>query len=136
MGLAGAGSGVIVWLAGLKGVPRELYEAASIDGADPSRQFWTVTLPMLSPLVFFNLVTGMIGAIQVFDPIYVSTGGYGAGPNDSLLVPVYQLFVNAFGYFRMGYASALAWVVFAVAMAVTAIQFWLGRRFVHYEAEK
>ncbi|MBS1712949.1 MAG: extracellular solute-binding protein [Armatimonadetes bacterium] len=133
MGLWGAGGGVIVWLAGLKGVPRELYEAASLDGATPTVQFWTVTLPQLSPLVFFNAVTGFIGALQVFDPVYVATGGYGSGPNDTLLVPVYHLFTSAFGYFRLGYASALAWVVFLVILAVTAVQFWIGRRSVYYE---
>ncbi|MBS1723806.1 MAG: extracellular solute-binding protein [Armatimonadetes bacterium] len=135
MSLAGASGGVIIWLAGLKGVPNELYEASSLDGANPWRQFWTVTLPQLSPLVFFNVVTGFIGSIQVFDSIYVSTGGYGAGPGDSLLVPVYHLFQNAFAYFRMGYASALAWVVFFVVMAFTAVQFWLGRHTVHYEVD-
>jgi len=136
MGLGGAGSGVIIWLAGLKGIPRELYEASAIDGAKPGQQFWTVTLPMLSPIVFFNVVTGFIGALQVFDPVYVATGGYGTGPNDTLLVPVYHLFTNAFSYFRMGYASALAWVVFVVVLAITGLQFWLGRRFVHYEVDK
>lgn len=135
MGLGGAGSGVIVWLAGLKGIPNELYEASAIDGASPWSQFWTVTLPQLSPLVFFNVVTGFIGALQVFDPVYVVTGGYGTGPNDSLLVPAYQLFNNAFGYFRMGYASALAWVIFYVVMTITAVQFVVGKRFVHYEVE-
>lgn len=135
MGLGGAGSGVIVWLAGLKGIPNELYEASSIDGASPWLQFWSVTLPQLSPLVFFNVVTGFIGALQVFDPVYVVTGGYGTGPNDSLVVPAYQLFNNAFGYFRMGYASALAWVIFFVAMAITAVQFIVGKRFVHYEVD-
>lgn len=136
MGLGGAGSGVIVWLAGLKGIPRELYEASAIDGAKPGQQFWNVTLPQLSPLVFFNVVTGFIGALQVFDAVYVTTAGNGTGPNDSLLVPVYQLFVNAFYYFRMGYASALAWIVFLVIMVITGVQFLIGRRFVHYEVDK
>ena len=136
MGLGGAGSGVIVWLAGLKGIPRELYEAASIDGASPTQQFWSVTLPQLSPLVFFNVVTGFIGALQIFDPVYITTAGYGSGPNDTLLVPVYHLFTNAFYYFRMGYASALAWMIFVVISAITAVQFLLAKRFVHYEVDK
>lgn len=136
MGLGGAGGGVIIWLAGLKGIPKELYEASALDGATPGQQLWAVTLPMLSPLVFFNVVTGFVGALQVFDPVYVVTGGYGTGPNDALLVPVYYLFTNAFNYFRMGYASALAWVVFVVVLAFTAVQFWLGRKFVHYEVDK
>ena len=133
MGLGGAGSGVIVWLAGLKGIPKDLYESASIDGANPKQLLWNITLPQLSPLIFYNFVTGIIGALQMFDPVYVSTNGNGFGPNDSLLVPAYQLFVHSFSYFRMGYASALAWVVFAVIASVTGIQFFLAKRFVHYE---
>jgi multiple sugar transport system permease protein len=135
MGLGGVGGGVIIWLAGLKGIPNELYEASAIDGAKPGQQFWSVTLPQLSPLVFFNVVTGFIGALQIFDPVYVATSGYGTGPNDSLLVPVYYLFTNAFSYFRMGYASALAWVVFFVVLAITGVQFLFAKRFVHYEVD-
>ncbi len=135
MGLWGAGSGFIVWLAGLKGVPNELYEAAQIDGARPAQQFWSVTLPQLSPLVFFNAATGFIGAIQIFDPVYVAANVPGTVASDRLTVPVYQLFTNAFGYFRMGYASALAWIIFLVILAVTGVQFLLARRFVHYEVD-
>jgi multiple sugar transport system permease protein len=135
MGLWGAGSGAIVWLAGLKGVPEQLYEATAIDGASPWRQFAAVTLPHLSPLVFFNVVIGFIGTLQTFEGVYVVTNGIGSGPNDSLLVPVYYLFVNAFSYFRMGYASALAWVLFLIVMAVTGLQFWASRRWVRQEAE-
>jgi multiple sugar transport system permease protein len=135
MGLWGAGSGAIVWLAGLKGVPTQLYEATAIDGAGPWRQFMAVTLPHLSPLVFFNVVVGFIGTLQTFEGVYVVTNGVGSGPNDALLVPVYHLFVNAFAYFRLGYASALAWVLFLVVMAVTALQFWASKRWVRQEAE-
>lgn len=137
MGMWGAGSGMILWLAGLKGVPGQLYEAASIDGATPRQQFWAVTLPQLSPIVFFNLVMGFIGALQEFDRVYVMKPSEGsAGPADSLLVPVYHLFVNGFNYFKMGYASALAWVIFGVILLLTAFQFKLAPRWVHYEAEK
>lgn len=137
MGMWGAGSGMILWLAGLKGVPGQLYEAASIDGATPRQQFWAVTLPQLSPIVFFNLVMGFIGALQEFDRVYVMKPAEGsAGPADSLLVPVYHLFVNGFNYFKMGYASALAWVIFGVILLLTAFQFKLAPRWVHYEAEK
>lgn len=137
MGMWGAGSGMILWLAGLKGVPGQLYEAASIDGATPRQQFWAVTLPQLSPIVFFNLVMGFIGALQEFDRVYVMKPAEGsAGPADSLLVPVYHLFVNGFNYFKMGYASALAWVIFGVILLLTALQFKLAPRWVHYEAEK
>lgn len=136
MGLWGAGSGMILWLAGLKGIPRTLYEAASIDGASPTQQFGAITLPMLSPLIFFNLVMGLIGSVQVFDSVYIITRGEGAGPNDSLLMPVYHLFINGFTYFRMGYASALAWVIFAIILVITAIQFFLSKKWVYTEVAK
>jgi ABC-type sugar transport system permease subunit/ABC-type glycerol-3-phosphate transport system substrate-binding protein len=138
MGLWGAGSGMILWLAGLKGVSGTLYEAAGIDGASPRQQFWAVTFPMLSPVVFFNTVMGFIGAMQEFDRIYImkppSDGS--TGPDDSLLTPVFHLFTNGFTYFRMGYASALAWMIFAIIMLLTFGQFKLAPRWVHYEADK
>ncbi len=134
MGLWGAGSGMILWLAGLKGIPSTLYEAAAIDGANPRQQFWAVTLPQLSPIVFFNTVMGFIGALQQFEGVYIITGGNGTGPGDSLLMPVYHLFNNGFKYFKMGYASALAWVIFAIILVLTGIQFLLARKWVHYEA--
>lgn len=138
MGMWGAGSGMILWLAGLKGVPTTLYEAASIDGANPRRQFWSVTFPMLSPVIFFNTVMGLISAMQEFDRVYVmmplSDGS--VGPDDSLLTPVFHLFVNGFQYFHMGYASALAWMIFAIILVITYGQFKLAPRWVHYEAEK
>jgi len=136
MGVWGAGGGMVLWLAGLKAIPTTLYEAASIDGASPWRQFVSVTLPQLSPIVFFNTVMGFIGAVQTFDNVYVMTGGQSYGPADSLLTPVYLLFKNAFTYFKMGYSSALAWLIFVVILALTAIQFVLAPRWVHYEVEK
>jgi multiple sugar transport system permease protein len=136
MGLWGAGSGMILWLAGLKGISQTLYEAASIDGATPLQQFWNVTFPQLSPIVFFNTVMGFIGSLQQFDSIYIITGGASAGPADSLLMPVYHLFINGFKYFKMGYASSLAWVIFAIILAITGLQWWLAPRWVHYEAEE
>lgn len=136
MGLWGAGSGMILWLAGLKGVPAQLYEAASIDGASPWRQFWTVTLPQLSPIIFFNTVMGFIGAVQEFDRVFVMRPFEGtAGPADSLLVPVYHLFKNGFEYFKLGYGSALAWMIFTIILILTLIQFKLAPRWVHYESE-
>lgn len=137
MGLWGAGGGMILWLAGLKGVPQTLYEAANIDGASPVKQFFNVTLPMLSPVIFFNTVTGFIGAIQEFDRVWVIRGSGGsAGPSDSLLVPVVHLFVNSFNYFKVGFGSALAWLVFFVILALTLVQFKFGQRYVYYEADK
>lgn len=138
MGMWGAGSGMILWLAGLKGIPNQLYEAASIDGANPRQQFWSVTLPQLSPIIFFNLVVGFIGALQEFDRVYImrpaSEGT--VGPGDSLLMPVFHLFKNGFEYFKMGYASALAWLIFAIILLVTLVQFRLAKGWVHYEADK
>ncbi len=136
MGVWGAGSGMILWLAGLKGVATQLYEAASIDGATPRQQFWNVTLPQLSSIVFFNTVMGFIGALQMFDNVYVITKGETGGPNDSLRMPVYHLFINAFSYFKMGYASAFAWVIFGIILLITAFQFYLAPRWVYYEAEQ
>lgn len=138
MGLWGAGGGMILWLAGLKGIPNQLYEAAAIDGASPKSQFWSITIPQLSPIIFFNLVMGFISALQEFDRIYVmrppSEGS--VGPGDSLLMPVFLLFRSGFTYFKMGSASALAWVLFAIILLVTLFQFKMAKRWVHYEAEK
>jgi len=139
-GLWGAGSGMILWLAGLQGIPQHLYEAADIDGAGWWSKFRHVTIPMLSPYIFFNLIMGTIAALQEFDRVYVLSGqGSGAtsvGPVDSLLVPVMYLFNNAFKYFKMGYASALAWVLFVIILALTLAQWKIAPRWVHYEAEK
>lgn len=136
MGLWGAGGAMILWLAGLKGISSTLYEAAEIDGANGWRQFWSVTLPQLSPLIFFNSVMGFIGVLQIFDNVYIITRGENMGPNDSLATPVYMLFTNGFSYFRMGYASALAWLIFLIVVAVTLVQFKLAPRWVHTEVDK
>lgn len=138
MGAWGAGSGMLLWLAGLKGVSTTLYEASSLDGANGTQQFWSVTWPQLSPIVFFNTVMGFIGAMQEFDRQYVlSNGQQGTvGPDDTLLTPVYHLFNNGFAYFRMGPASAIAWVIFAIILVLTFSQFKLAPRWVHYETDK
>ena len=138
MGIWGAGSGMILWLAGLKGVSPSLYEASGIDGATPWKQFWSVTFPQLSPIIFFNTVMGFIGAMQEFDRQYVmrpSSDGP-IGPDDSMLTPVYHLFQNGFTFFKMGYASALAWVIFSVILVITFVQFRLAPRWVHNEVDK
>ena len=136
-GLWGAGGGMILWLAGLQGVPQNLYEAAEIDGAGRFAKFRHVTLPMLSPYIFFNLIMGTITALQEFDRVYVlGDGNGGAGPLDSMLVPVLYLFNNAFRYFKMGYASAIAWVIFIIILALTLGQWSMQKRWVHYETDK
>jgi len=132
MGLWGAGGGMVIWLAGLKGIPAYLYEAAEMDGAGPFRRFWHITLPMLSPYIFFNLVMGVIGTMQVFGQAFIMTNG---GPDDSTLFYAYYLFNHAFSYFNMGYASAMAWLLFLVVIALTVLQLRLSKRWVYYEHE-
>ncbi|BDI32011.1 hypothetical protein CCAX7_40620 [Capsulimonas corticalis] len=139
IGLWGAGGGMILWLAGLQSVPATLYEAASLDGASSWAQFRHITLPMLSPYIFFNLIMGTIGALQTFETAYIlgnTGGGGGTGPDDSLLVPVVYLFNNAFQYFKMGYASALAWILFVIILGLTMGQLKMAPRWVHYETEE
>ncbi|MEP0766590.1 MAG: extracellular solute-binding protein [Fimbriimonadia bacterium] len=138
MGLWGAGGGMVLWLAGLQGVPKQLYEAARIDGANSWQCFRKITLPQISPYLFFNVIMGSIGALQEFDRIYIMRppGSEGVGPVDSLLVPVFYLFDNGFKYFRMGYASSIAWVLFVVVLALTVIQLKLAPRWVYYEGAR
>ena len=144
MGLWGVGGTMIIYLAGLKGIPQHLYEAAKLDGAGTLGQFRFVTLPMLSPSIFFNLITNIIGALQVFVSIAALTmggpaaGGVGraGGADDSLLVFMLYLYRQAFSFFRMGYASALAWFLAAIIMLLTLLNFWLARRWVYYESGK
>ncbi len=132
MGLWGAGASMIVWLAGLEGIPKHLYEAAALDGAGPFRKFFNVTLPMLSPYILFNMVMGFIGTFQIFTQAYIMTRG---GPVDSTLFYAFYLFNNGFRYMKMGYASAMAWVLFAIILALTLIQFRMARNLVYYESE-
>jgi multiple sugar transport system permease protein len=130
MNLWKAGGGMIIWLAGLQSIPGELYEAASIDGAGRWRRFRHITLPMLSPFILFNLIIGLIGTMQIFAEAFIMTGG---GPVDSTLFYAYYLFKQAFQFFRMGYASALAWILFVIILGLTLAQLWFSRRWVHYE---
>ncbi|MBI2940484.1 MAG: sugar ABC transporter permease [Chloroflexi bacterium] len=131
MGTWSAGAAMIIYLAGLQGVPEQLYEAASIDGANNWRKFLHVTLPMLTPTIFFTAVIGIIAHFQIFTEAYILTQG---GPLHSTLFYVYYLFNNGFVYFKMGYAAARAWVLFAVVLVLTLIQFRLARTWVYYEA--
>jgi multiple sugar transport system permease protein len=126
------GSRMLIFLAGLQGVPEELYEAAALDGASAWIRLLHVTLPMISPVVFFNFLLGIIGSFQVFTPAYVITNG---GPADSTLVYVLYVYRNAFQYFRMGYASAMAWVMLLVLLGFAWMQLRLMQRWVYYEGE-
>lgn len=120
----------IILLAGLQSIPTQLYEAAAVDGAGALRRFWNITIPMLSPTLFFASVITFIGAFQIFEPMYIMTGG---GPGDSTLSIVMHIFETGFRSFEMGYASALALVVFLVIMVVTLIQVGLSRYWVFHE---
>ena len=132
MGLWGAGGGTIVFLAGLQAVPTSLYEAATLDGAGAWGRLRGVTLPMITPYVFFSLITGVIGALQVFGQSFVLTDG---GPDRATMFMVVWLYKKAFGELQMGYASALAWILFIVILAFTLLQLAAARRWVFYEGE-
>ncbi len=133
MSLWGVGGSMIIYLAGLQGIPTALYEAAEIDGANRWQQFWTVTLPGLSPIIFFQLIISIVGSFQIFTQVDVMTDGLG-GPADSTLVMVLYIYQKAFKYYQMGYASALAWVLFIVIMLATWVQFRYAK-WVYYEGE-
>jgi multiple sugar transport system permease protein len=134
----GLGSTMLIFLAGLQGVPTHLYEAAEIDGATSWRRFWNITIPMLSPVIFFNLILGIIGSFQAFTVVYLiytPTGTGSAGPSNSAMLYLVYLYRNAFQYFRVGYASALSWVLFLVIVSLTVFMFKLQKRWVFYETE-
>lgn len=130
----GAGGTMIIYLAGLQDIPQTLYEASEIDGANGWNQFWYVTLPLMTPSIFFTLVLGIIGTFQIFAQIFVLTDGMG-GPQNSTLVYMIYLYRNGFNFFRMGYASAMAWVLFVLILVLTWLQFKLANRWVYYEVE-
>jgi len=127
------GGKMIIWLAGLNGIPTSLYEAAELDGAGSLRKFWNITVPMLTPTIFFNLIMSIVGALQTFGEAYVMTKG---GPLNSTLFYNYYLFMKAFEHFEMGYASALAWFLFIIIMVFTLIVIKSSTAWVHYEGEK
>jgi multiple sugar transport system permease protein len=129
MSIFGAGGGMVILLAALQGVPQYFYEAATLDGAGPWKRFRNVTVPLISPALFFSLITGFIGSFQVFTNAYQMTQG---GPNNATMFFMLHTYNNAFRILRMGYASALAWVLFFVVLIFTIIQLQ-GNRYVHYE---
>jgi multiple sugar transport system permease protein len=140
LGLWGVGDAMIIFLAGLLDVPRHLYEAADIEGAGPWQKFRNVTLPMISPVIFFSLVTGVIWGFQYFTQAYVTATTNAASktslgyPEGSLLFYSVYLYQQGFSYFKMGYASALAWVLFVVTMVCTLVLIRTSRRWVHYQS--
>jgi len=131
----GIGANMIIILAGLQGIPVSLYEAARIDGASKLREFWHVTIPMLSPVLFFVIVISIINAFQILTDIIVMTtrDGTGGGPGTSTFMFVYYIYQAGFQYLKMGLASALAWLLFALILILTLVQLWASKRWVYYE---
>ncbi|MBB4235403.1 multiple sugar transport system permease protein [Rhizobium esperanzae] len=126
------GSPMIIFLAGLRQIPQDMYEAASLDGASKFRQFYKITLPLLTPVIFFNAVVQTIDAFKAFTPAFIISGGTG-GPINSTLFYTLYLYQEAFGNFRMGYASALAWILVLIIAVFTAFSFLTSRYWVHYD---
>jgi multiple sugar transport system permease protein len=133
MGLWGAGGGMVIYLAALQDIPESLYEAAALDGARTFTRFFYITLPMLTPVILFNLIMGLIGTFQYFTQAYVMTSG---GPQDSTTFYALHLFNKAFLDFKMGYASAMAWVLFVITLAAALLVFRTSARWVYYSGEE
>lgn len=132
MSLWDVGSPMLIYLAGLQSIPTDLYEAAMVDGANAWRRFWAVTIPMISPVLFFNLVMGIIGALQTFTQAFILTEG---GPNNASMFTILYMYLNAFRWFKMGFASAIAWVLFVYILLLTLLVFRSSSGWVHYEGE-
>ena len=132
MSLWGVGGGMVLYLAALQGVPSELYDAVIIDGAGALPKLWFITLPMISPVIFFSLVMGIIGSFQVFTSAYIMTKG---GPANATYFFVLGIYLNAFEFLKMGYASALAWMLSIIILVSTFIAFRSSGRWVHYEGQ-
>ena len=130
MAQLGAGNAALIYLAGLRNIPETLYEAARIDGAGRMRQFFSITVPLLTPTILFNLITGVSGAMMVFTEAYIMTDG---GPDNSTLFYMLYLYRNAFSYGQLGFASALAVLLFLFGMLLAGLIYWLSRRFVNYD---
>jgi len=134
MSLWGVGQAVVIYLAGLQEVPQDLYDAADVDGANWWRRILNVTLPMISPVIFFNLITSLIGSLQVFTVPYIMSSGDGR-PGQSLMFYSMYLYRNAFVYFKMGYASTMAWLLLIVVLIETLLVFKSSAGWVHYQGQ-
>ncbi|HWO53422.1 MAG TPA: sugar ABC transporter permease [Paenibacillus cookii] len=141
MGLWGSGAGALIFLAALQGVPQTYYEAAQVDGANWWHRFWKITVPALSPIILFQLIMGLIGAFQIFTESYILAGGKAGsgsslgGPGQSLLFYAVNLYQEAFIHLKMGYASALAWILFIIVMLITLLVLKTSKRWVYYGGE-
>jgi multiple sugar transport system permease protein len=136
----GAGQWALVFLAGLRGIPTELYESADIDGASATRKFFNITLPLMTPIILYDIIIGLSFGLQVFTSAFILTGGTsgggaGAGPDNSLLTYVFYLYKQAFQFGQMGYAAALSVVLFIVSLALAGAVFRWARGWVYYESE-
>jgi multiple sugar transport system permease protein len=129
------GTPMIIFLAGLKQIPQEYYEAASVDGAGSLRKFFAITVPMITPIIFFNMVLQMVGAFQAFTPAYIVSGGDG-GPVDATLFYTLYIYQQGFGFLHMGYASAMAWILLIAVAIFTSIAFLTSRYWVFYQDER
>jgi multiple sugar transport system permease protein len=141
MSIWGVGNSMVIYLAGLQDVPKELYESASIDGASPWRRFWHITLPMISPVLYFNVIMSIIASMQIFTQVFVIAGGLAGQPSPlegqparSLLFYTIYLFAAAFYDLRMGYASAMAWILFIIIAVLTVTANRVAARSVHYSS--
>ena len=133
MSVWGVGGAMVILLAGLQGIPDYYYEAATVDGASPWQRFKAITVPLLTPAIFFTLVTGLIGAFQSFTEVYVITTS-GGGPNNATMLYMLNVFKAAFQNYRFGYAAALAWVLFFITLGFTLVQLRMSK-WVYYESE-
>lgn len=136
MSLWKVGGSMLLYLASMQGVPQTLYEAAEIDGANPFRRFWHITLPMITPIIFFDVVTSTIGGFQVFQEAYVMTENGEGGPANSLVFFNLHMWNKAFEVFDMGYAMGMSWILFVIIFILTLINLKLAPRWVHYEGGK
>ncbi len=132
----GAGGPALIFLAAIRAIPRDLFESAQIDGAGPFRRFFSITLPLITPVILYDIILGLSYGMQVFTQAYIitSAGQYTAGPLNSLLFYVFYIYKTAFQYTQMGYASALVWVLFIASMVLALAVFRWARSWVHYEA--
>lgn len=133
MSVWSVGGNMLLYLSSLRSIPEQLYESALIDGANWWQRLYKVTIPMVTPVIFFNLITSFIGAFQIFQSAYIITESGGGGPMNSLLFYNLQLWNKAFKSYEMGYASAMAWILFVIVMILTLINLKVSRRWVHYE---
>ncbi|MGZ9587334.1 carbohydrate ABC transporter permease [Paenibacillus marinisediminis] len=141
MSLWGSGAGALIFLAALQGIPQQFYEAAQVDGANWWHRFWRITVPALSPIILFQLIMGLIGAFQIFTESYILSGGKVAGgsplggPGQSMLFYAVNLYQEAFVFLKMGYASALAWILFVIVLVITFVLLKTSGRWVYYGGE-